>query len=206
MIMYPVPGGIITDTFETIRPLYLREKLERGELLTPYEESLLHNHGAVDYANGSNIIAPESGYLFAFECYRSQKSRQRWNHDVIVNGKPLPFKNYFNDVYGPVVVLIVPDPDDLSKVLRTHLFCHMWGNVVFNQVFEEKNKIRFEEKTGTRYVLTCWYTPERFVNQGSNIGKIGNSGYSTGAHLHHEIHHGYSYNLHQDRIDPQKLF
>ena len=179
----PVRGTVTTDFYE-MRPLSVPP------------EKRDHVHGAIDIAApvGAEIYAPEAGKLFAYIAYRPQGGMS-WPELPDVHGRPFPWANYFYDMYGSLLVLETKD--------CTHIFAHSYANQVINNYFGLKSFGKyFEEKADTRFPLHGMYSEIIDVHAGALIGYVGNAGYSTGAHVHWEIHPGNSWVKHEDRIDP----
>lgn len=206
MIIKPVEGRI-TEPFNGLRPLSKREKLSDPNISAAEKEKIkktMHFHGAIDIAakTGTPIIAPESGYVFIYSAIRPD-IKPLWPEDVNLNNSDFPFKDYFYDIYGTIIILQVSEINS-GKIKRTHIMAHMYGNQGFNKIYQKIEKIYLEEKAAKRFPIHCWYTKKHAVEQGDVIGLVGSAGYSTGPHLHWEIHHGYQLEKYENRIDPEK--
>lgn len=192
-MLMPVQGTI-TAKFNQMRPL--KGRTEENE----------HIHGAVDIAapSGRTITAPEAGLLRGYIARRAPNNgSQYWDdpivmpHHAYVN-RVFPFSNYFYDMFGGVLVLRAGE--------RTHIFTHVFGRQMFNYgIFTEYPKYWHEEKGKLRWPIFAIYTPEVPVGVGQAIGKVGDAGYSSGPHVHWEIHNGYRWNKHLERINPESL-
>jgi hypothetical protein len=89
-----------------------------------------------------------------------------------------------------------------------HLFTHSWWNQLYNKNIIDKLLITYqEEKKQDRFPIASMHnlaTPA-FIKVGDIIGYVGNAGFSTGPHVHYEIHEG-KFQVHEDRPDPEKLY
>lgn len=153
-----------------------------------------HNHGAVDIGLkiGSRIIAPERGEMYKY-CATRFKDGQYWPSD---NGPVFPFKNYFYDMYGGIIVL-------KGESGITHVFCHIYQNQLFNK--EDHEWVYVEQKKDDRFPLNCYISGPFEVFPGSELGETGNSGFSTAPHCHYEQHEGWGWQDHNDRPDPEEV-
>ena len=61
-----------------------------------------------------------------------------------------------------------------------------------------------EQKADDRFPIIGVHTEKIIVKEGDSIGFVGNAGYSTGPHIHWEIHHGYKWQKHNDRLNPER--
>jgi hypothetical protein len=181
--MIPVKGNITTDF------------IERRPLSKPLEERD-HIHGAIDIRADINteILAPEGGTMFAWCAFRT-KPGDVWPQMPVINDKPMPFCNYFYDTFGGVIVI--------WSGARTHVITHSYGNQIFNKKMFQSNRY-YEEKADARFPLHAFYTDLCEVNEGAHIGYVGNAGFSSGPHVHYEIHKGHTWNRWEDRINPEE--
>lgn len=189
----PTPGKI-TSCFHDPRPLS-----DPGK----------HVHGAIDIADpiGTPIKAPESGSAFCYIGVRSDGC-EYWPEIPMIHGKLFPWCNYFYDMYGGIIILLVFDDIEL-KIIRTHVIAHSYGNQIFNQSIFRMVPARnpwIEQTEDRRFPVHGVFTDKLMVSEGDVIGFVGNAGYSTGAHVHWEIHHGYKYEKHKNRINPEEIF
>ncbi len=185
----PIKGDI-TSIFTELRPLS-----NPGD----------HIHGAIDISNsiGTKIFAPEDGIVFGYMGVRPKEGIYWKNNErPEINGEVFPFANYFYDMYGGLLCL-------KAHSGRVHVFCHLYGNQLFNKssfVFDFDKNPYYEEKKQTRFPLMAYKTNQIAVSEGQHIGYLGNAGYSTGPHVHYEIHPSYKWYKWGERIDPQTLF
>lgn len=182
-------AGTITARFTQKRPIGAQEKT--------------HIHGAVDIAGavGQPIYAPESGSVFGYIGIRHQ-SRQWWPQYIEIHGQGFPFLNYFYDTFGGVIVLRSHN-DNPAVTVRTHVLTHSYANQIINhEPFADFTAHWLEERADARFPVFAVYTDEIIVEKGDVIGHVGNAGFSTGAHVHWEIHKGYAWQRHDERLNP----
>lgn len=179
--MRPVSGFVSTD-FTDPRPIS-----NPGE----------HIHGAIDIAapESEEIHAPEAGTVMAWCAYRI-KPGTYWPDMPLLNGNALPYCNYFYDTYGGCLILRSDDRQ------RTHIITHSYANQLFNKGLLQ-NAYTYEEKADIRFPFHAVYTGWHDVRVGAQIGFVGNAGYSTGPHIHWEIHHGWKWERWEERINPE---
>lgn len=201
-MIVPVNGPYqITSQFNEPRPLNTRVKD--------------HIHGAVDIISlvdergrkNNEIIAPEAGDLYYFYLLRNLPTRNGFESLDTSKISPFDFKDspYFYDIYGGVIMVISDDKK------RTHIMTHSWINQITNRLPAPiGNKIWYkplESENVERFPIVLHHTFKMVyrVTEGETIGYIGSAGFSTGPHVHWEIHNGTVWNKHEDRIDPTKL-
>jgi len=174
-----------TTPFDEMRPLALSI------------EKRTHIHGAIDIGalTGTIIKAPETGQAMIWVAYRFYEG-QYWPNDVKVHDEVFPFSNYFYDMYGAIIVF--------RSKKYTHIMAHSYTNQLFNDCFYTK-KTFYEEKANTRFPIHAVYSRWIDVGEGSFIGTVGNAGFSTGPHVHWEIHHGYQWEKWEDRVNPEEV-
>ena len=173
----------------------------------PLSDPGKHIHGAIDIKNiiGEIIKAPESGTCFAYVAIRP-KSGRYWPQMPMIHRKPFHWCNYFYDMYGGIIVLMAHDGNP-REITRTHIITHSYGNQIFNKsVFSDFPKHWIEQKKDNRFPIHATYTDKIVVAEGDPIGFVGNAGYSTGPHIHWETHHGYKWEKHNDRYNPEKFY
>ena len=193
----PVDGRITTDFFEK-RPLYIVEALQNPELTYVQRKELedkLHDHGSVDLGapKSTPIKAPESGVAFGWMSTRPEGGMY-WPELPVINELPMYFRNYFYDTFGGVLILMAKN--------HTHIITHSYAKQIFESgIFEECHPV--EEKKDCRFPIMAWYTELKEVREGEVIGRVGNAGYSTGPHIHWEIHDGVMWQRWEDRINPE---
>jgi hypothetical protein len=187
-MQHPVPGSRISASYEQKRPLSV-----------PMDRRT-HVHGAIDIVAdvGTPISAPERGMLYYFAAFRHDRSRTL--AELYLDGEPFDFagRPYFYDVFGGIIIL-------LGNSGKTHLLAHSFMNQLFNS---PPVRVRWKYKESLkveRWPLTAFYTTNgygRHVEEGDTIGAVGNAGYSTGAHVHWEIHNGRRWQEYADRPNP----
>ena len=181
----PVEGRITTDYFE---PRPLSKPPDKRD----------HVHGAIDIAApvSSVIRAPERGTVFAWCAYRLEPGKY-WPEMPMVHGVPFQWCNYFYDTFGGCLFLRSYDGQ------RMHVMTHSYANQIFNSsIFQ--HVVSIEEKADERFPMHAFCTELVTVRKGYTIGSVGNAGYSTGPHVHWEIHRGHMWNRWDGRINPER--
>jgi hypothetical protein len=189
-MMVPVLGPV-TAGFYQERPLTAKVKT--------------HNHGAWDIAApvGAPIAAPEAGYLYYCAFFRPPNSPKRI--DVVAKKIIMPFDfrshYYWADIYGPMIIL--------QSTTLTWVITHSYMNQLYNRGIGASMRWDYvEEDDDGRWPICAWHTfgNKLRVDEGERIGYVGNAGFSTGPHIHMEVHKGKSWNNWKDRIDPATIW
>ncbi len=175
---------------------------------------------------GVGFYAPEDGQVVFFAAFRPNVSRGMGEFGRRLPREFFDIKNhfYFYDAYGALVIL-----KGVSGMV--HVFTHSWLNQLFNLTGPYLESRQRAEKEGTdesrtrgmerfktteatgnddsgRWPLTALsnlHSPFK-VQEGELIGGVGNAGFSTGRHIHYEIHDRSSWQEHRNRIDPKDIY
>jgi hypothetical protein len=184
--MTKIVDGDITARFDQPRPIS-----------KPVAERT-HVHGAIDIAApiGTPIVAPERGMVFAWIAQRHADGMY-WPGLPFVHGDAFPWANYFYDMYGGCLVLRVYEG---AEVVRTHIMSHCYGK----QLSKLGLAYWVEEKDDARFPIHAIYSDLMEVAEGQQICAVGNAGYSTGPHVHWEIHPGNRWYTWSERINPEE--
>jgi hypothetical protein len=156
-----------------------------------------HVHGAWDIAvpEKTPIWSPEAGRILFYLCEREDKAV---THDLFwEDGKWFAFSNYFFDVFGALIVL-----EGYSGL--THVFAHINRKWILNSFPERSIQYHYDEVRGIR----TWWNMEhlKYTTDGAFLGCSGNDGFSTGPHIHYEIHHERAWLPHARRPDPKDIY
>jgi hypothetical protein len=179
----PVDGGRITAGFDDPRPLS-----NPGQ----------HVHGALDIAGGDfNIRSPCDGIARAFAFFRSPG--EGWSRDAENPAiSSIPFRDYWQDIYGGMVTIVE------AKTGRLHIMTHLWPSKL--TVYGPFRSISYMETAAkTRFPAHMIMTEKAEVKRGDQVGRIGSAGYSTGPHLHWEVHNlSFRLDAHAARVRPEE--
>lgn len=162
MMTLPIRGGRITSTFDEPRPL---------------EGPKTHVHGAVDITDGDWVVrSPVYGEARGYVFLRQKGSG--WADKEKPELLALPFRNYFYDVYGGLIVIV----EDSG---RMHIMTHFYAAQLQTWLGE---MILVESNAESRWPSVALISKPLEVARGQQLSRIGNAGYSTGPHVHWEIH------------------
>ena len=180
--MKPVQGRITTDFYE---PRPLSKPIEKRD----------HVHGAIDIgvSMGTPILMPEDGRLWRWAAFRYEQG-EVWPEMPILIDYGNSFCNYFYDTFGGIIIVHSADE------LRTHIIAHLYCNQLFNRFDQRVHYI--EEKKKARFAIHGLFTESHEEKEGSVIGYVGDAGFSSGPHVHWEIHHGSRWEKWESRINP----
>lgn len=186
--VFPVEGGQVTAGYYDPRP-YSKPPEKRDRF-----------HKGWDIASDAErpeILAPETGKLYFHMIVRAPNDYmgdQFWP-----NSRWYAFSNFYFDTYGCLTLLH-------GDSGRWYVFAHQDPDTMFSLVRDYGiMKSWTREGDGYNRYVRAYLTLDMpvGVSEGDPVGHIGNSGYSTGSHLHMQIHKNRSY---QSRIDPAELW
>lgn len=186
--MNPVIGGIITATFDEPRPL---------------SNPGLHIHGALDIAQNPRGIAmvhaPFAGTAQAFVFIRPPNAGWQTDGHGLFMDKPEirdePLREYWEDIYGGVIAL--EEPTGRFHVMTHFFFSQLNARFGLTRYVETRAKSRWPCRMFTSVLVR--------VKRGEPLCNIGNAGFSTGPHLHWEVHNSRKLDRYEKRIDPATL-
>lgn len=189
---WPFVSKTITAGFDQPRPLSVPENRRT------------HVHGAIDVPGGIGdvIVAPESGDMVCFCAFRRDTSQGMYDIDLDDFGFDLQGHHYFYDVYGAITFFF-------GDSGITHVFCHSFMNQLFNRP-AVTGRWRYEESERIeRFPVVAFFMPnykKLHFRRGAEIARFGNAGYSTGPHVHYEMHDGRIWNAHAERPRPSEFY
>ena len=174
-----IQGGIITAGFDELRPLSV--PMDRRD----------HVHGALDISGGDGIVlSPVDGEAQGFVIFRGVEPSvqiRNWGQDEKPDILSLPWREYWQDIFGAIIVIIE------RGTSRLHILAHFWPSKVLNHDPEFGGPFHsiyyLEERSKTGWPSHILMTDEVYVKQGQRLAPLGNAGYTTGPHVHWEIHH-----------------
>lgn len=175
--------GRVTAGFYDLRPLS-----NPGE----------HVHGAVDIAQGwggsPTVHSPVDGKLIARVIRRLQHGSWSKNEKAAIREDPV--HNYFEDIYGGLLTIEEENG-------RYHIMTHFYPS----QLHKRFGLTEYIETVDdSRWPTHMWFSKEIKVVKGEPLLPIGNAGFSTGPHLHWEIHHSRVLEPYADRLNPEVEF
>lgn len=178
----------LTSGFDEVRPLRAAPK------------DKMHVHGAWDIAvpEKTPILAPETGILF----YLIQFRNNRQTHNLFWDDRKwFAFSNYFYDTFGGLLIL-----EGDSGL--TYVFAHIWAEIILGELFKENIVLNIKEETDKRGSIASFFnvTSPNYVESCQYIGKSGNAGFSTGAHIHLELHRRREWLRWENRPNPAQLW
>ena len=179
-----VKNGVITAGFNDPRPLS-----NPGQ----------HIHGALDIAGGDGYIySPVDGIACGFVISRGIGWAPADKPEVMT----LPFREYYSDIFGGIIVI------EEAKTKRMHILAHIYPTNLLNGNPVQTQKFKFEKyiesKVDSRTPAFLLKTFEIEIKKGWCLAPVGNAGFSTGKHVHWEIHHGWKIDDYSERINPME--
>lgn len=180
-MILPIKGGRITGHFND-----------------PSKSDPNRIHGALDVApdNLRDIVAPVNGVVMGWIAHR-QEPGTYWPELPHFYDLDFPFANYFYDMFGGVIILQRNNGE-------THIITHSYGRQLTERPAPFYNWRWIEEEKVTRWPIFGLYSSRTVVEKGEVIGRVGNAGFSTGAHVHWEVHPTSDWHSHVNRIDPEQ--
>jgi hypothetical protein len=175
----PVKNGTVTTGFHEPRPL---------------SNPGSHKHGALDVSGGDGMVcSPCEGVATPYMFIRSKDGS--WAAKEKIEIDSIPVKDYWYDVYGGLIVIIE------NKTGVMHVMAHFWAKVLQERFGEFK---LIESSAATRWPSFALVGESFKVSAGQALASMGNAGFSTGAHVHWEVHHAAVVESHADRINPER--
>lgn len=178
-MIIPIKGGKVTTGFDEPRPL---------------SNPGLHVHGALDVAGGDGMVrSPCEGVATTYMFIRTKDGSWAKNEKSEIEN--IPVKDYWYDIYGGLIVIIE------AKTGVMHVMTHFWSKVLQ----ERFGEMRLIESSADGRWPSFALVGENFkVSEGQALASIGNAGFSTGAHVHWEVHHAAVIEPYKDRIRPER--
>jgi murein DD-endopeptidase MepM/ murein hydrolase activator NlpD len=163
-------------------------------------EKRTHVHGAWDIAvpEKTPMMAPEWGRAYKLVQFRSNGQTHNLFWD---DRKWFAFSNYFYDTFGGLIIL-----EGDSGL--TYVFTHIWAQDILDDLFREHISCHIKEETDKNgAIVSLWNMndPDN-VEAGQYIGSSGNAGFSTGSHIHLELHRRRDWLRWENRPDPAEIW
>jgi len=188
--MEVIKGGKITAGFTDKRPLSVPA------------EKRNHIHGAIDIAGGDGLVrSPVDGIAQGFAIFRAPGGG--WDHEkekrLILD---MPWREYFADIFGAIITI------EERRTGRLHILAHFWPEVVIDGSSKATVQFQYDNYLETakedRFVSHILMTKRIEVEKGDILAPVGNAGFSTGAHVHWEIHHSTKrLDVFEKRVNPE---
>ena len=171
-----------------------------GHFDDPSKSDPTRIHGALDVVDpepdGGDIVAPISGDAMGWIAHRPA-STMFWPELPYCHGRRCSFANYFYDMFGGVIILTGWDG-------HTHIITHSYGRQLTHPASIFFNWAWVEEHKDARWPIFGLYSAVVPVEKGEIIGRVGSAGFSTGKHVHWEVHRTTVWQPHVERIDPEQ--
>ena len=182
---------------------------------------------------GVGIYAPEDGEVAFFAAIRNKPGEPMSTTSRRMPKDFFDMRNhyYFYDLYGGMIILRGKESgythifthchlDSMFKYSAPYLEKEVGGrNENFFSNLKRNNKrpelrglerFRIIEAGGTdnKFPIILYSNLEKpySVKAGRLLSTIGNAGFSTGPHIHYEIHHGDHYEAHRKRVNPIDVY
>lgn len=182
----PIPSGRITASFLEPRPL---------------SNPGAHIHGALDIAPrlpGVSVMtfAPVSGVARFYQLLRPSLDYSFPKTDKY-EISACPVRSYFYDTYGGIITILEP----ASR--RLHILTHYFASALWST----RDAHYVESNANTRFPGILLASDSFAVREGEALVPVGNAGFSTGHHIHWEIHPDAAHApyAHAERLDPEAL-
>jgi len=178
-MLVPVQNGIITSEFYDPRPI---------------SNPGAHIHGAIDitYEDTKMVYSPVKGIATMFMVHRPKDwVWPKFEKEEITE---IPIHDYWYDVYGGVVAIEEPNG-------RYHILTHFYGKTLFEKYGIDKY---IESIEISRWCGIILQSKSFRVSRGDELVKMGNAGFSSGLHVHWEIHPTNKLVTYSKRINPHE--